>query len=208
MLNSVDVVARASIVILISGAGTLAHALLTAANAGNGPRVVGVIADQLCPGLALADELGVPTDVVNFGDYPDRGQWDAALTIAVEKYQPDWVVTAGFMKILGAEFISKYSGKIINSHPALLPAFPGAHAVRDALTHGVKITGTTVHLVDGGVDTGPILAQAPVPVLAGDTEETLHERIKVCERELLTKIVAAVANYGISIEGRKASVND
>ncbi|NED69501.1 phosphoribosylglycinamide formyltransferase, partial [Streptomyces sp. SID10244] len=115
-------------------------------------------------------------------------------------------VTAGFMKILGPTFLSRFGGRIVNSHPALLPSFPGAHGVADALAHGVKVTGATVHLVDAGVDTGPILAQEPVPVRADDTAETLHERIKSVERVLLADVVTALVTRGVVIDGRKADI--
>ena len=116
------------------------------------------------------------------------------------------MVSAGFMKILGPAFLDRFGGRIINTHPALLPSFPGAHAVPDALAYGVKVTGSTVHLVDGGVDTGPILAQEPVPVLDDDDESTLHERIKTVERRLLAEVVAAVATRGVVSDGRKAVI--
>ncbi len=125
---------------------------------------------------------------------------------AVAEHEPDLIVTAGFMKILGTAFLERFGGRIINTHPALLPAFPGAHAVPDALAYGVKVTGSTVHLVDGGVDTGPILAQEPVPVLDGDDEAALHERIKIVERRLLVDVVAAVATRGVVSDGRKAVI--
>ena len=139
-------------------------------------------------------------------DYTDRGEWDRALTEAVAKHEPDLIVTAGFMKILGAAFLGRFGGRIINTHPALLPSFPGAHAVPDALAYGVRVSGSTVHLVDGGVDTGPILAQETVPVLDGDDEAALHERIKIVERRLLVDVVAAVATRGVVSDGRKAVI--
>lgn len=141
-------------------------------------------------------------------DFPDRAVWDVALTEAVAAYDPDLVVSAGFMKLLGPAFLDRFGGRIINTHPALLPAFPGAHGVRDALAYGVRVTGSTVHLVDAGVDTGPILAQEAVAVLPGDDEATLHERIKVVERRLLAEVVAAVATRGIVSDGRKAVIPD
>lgn len=122
------------------------------------------------------------------------------------EYEPDLVVSAGFMKILGPSFLARFGGRIINTHPALLPAFPGAHAVPDALAYGVKVTGSTVHLVDGGVDTGPILAQEAVPVHDDDTESSLHERIKIVERRLLADVIAAVATRGVVSDGRKAVI--
>ncbi|ERB51084.1 hypothetical protein N806_08740 [Rhodococcus sp. P27] len=122
------------------------------------------------------------------------------------EHEPDLVVSAGFMKILGPSFLARFGGRIINTHPALLPAFPGAHAVPDALAYGVKVTGSTVHLVDGGVDTGPILAQEAVPVHDDDTESSLHERIKIVERRLLADVIAAVATRGVVSDGRKAVI--
>lgn len=148
----------------------------------------------------------MPNFRVGVKDYADRAQWDIALTDAVLAHEPDLIVTAGFMKILGPQFLGAFTGRIVNTHPALLPSFPGAHAVRDALDHGVKLTGSTVHLVDSGVDTGPILAQEAVPVLDGDDEAALHERIKIVERRLLVDVIAAVATTGVTSDGRKAQI--
>jgi phosphoribosylglycinamide formyltransferase-1 len=148
----------------------------------------------------------LPTFTVRLGDYPTRDAWDAAITEATAAHSPDLIVSAGFMKILGPQFLSRFCGRTLNTHPALLPAFAGAHAVPDALAYGVKVTGCTVHLVDAGMDTGPILAQEPIPVLDGDTEETLHERIKVTERRLLVDVVAAIATRGVTWTGRKATI--
>ena len=128
------------------------------------------------------------------------------MTEATAAHQPDLVVSAGFMKILGPSFLSRFPARVVNTHPALLPAFPGAHAVRDALAYGVRVTGCTVHLVDAGTDTGPILAQQAVPVLDGDDEATLHERIKVIERDLLVDVLAALAFGGVTWTGRKATI--
>lgn len=139
-------------------------------------------------GLARAERANIPTFVVQVSDFPTRDDWDAALADAVAAYEPTLVVSAGFMKILGKRFLDRFP-KTLNTHPALLPAFPGAHAVRDALAYGVKVTGATVHIVDAGVDTGPVVAQVAVEVLDGDDEETLHERIKVAERQLLVDVV-------------------
>ncbi len=139
-------------------------------------------------------------------DFPDREAWNVALTEAVDAHKPDLVVLAGFMKILGPAFMERFGGRLINTHPALLPSFPGAHGVRDALAYGVKVTGCTVHLVDAGVDTGPILAQETVAVVPGDDEDTLQERIKVVERRLLAEVIAAVATRGIVSDGRKAEI--
>ncbi len=139
-------------------------------------------------------------------DGSDRATWDAAITEATAAHRPDLVVSAGFMKILGPEFLSRFEARVVNTHPALLPAFPGAHAVPDALAYGVRVTGCTVHLVDAGTDTGPILAQQAVEVLDGDDEATLHERIKVVERQLLVEVVGALATRGVTWTGRKATI--
>jgi phosphoribosylglycinamide formyltransferase-1 len=148
----------------------------------------------------------VPTYTVRLRDHPDRDAWDAALTEATAAHNPDLIVSAGFMKILGPQFLSRFMGRILNTHPALLPAFPGAHAVSEALAYGVKVTGCSVHLVDAGTDTGPIIAQEPVLVLDDDDEATLHERIKVVERRLLVDVLAAVATRGVTWTGRKATL--
>ena len=139
-------------------------------------------------------------------DHADRAAWDVALTEAVAAHEPDLVVSAGFMKILGPTFLARFQGRVLNTHPALLPSFPGAHAVAEALAYGVRVTGSTVHLVDAGTDTGPILAQEPVAVLDGDDESSLHERIKVVERRLLVDVIAAVALRGVTWSGRKAAI--
>ena len=154
----------------------------------------------------VAAAAGLPGFEVRLADHPERSDWDAALTAAVAQHRPDLVVSAGFMKILGPQFLSRFQGRVLNTHPALLPAFPGAHAVADALDHGVRVTGCTVHLVDAGVDTGPILAQQAVPVHEHDTVETLHERIKTVERTLLVDVLAALATRGLTWSGRKATL--
>ncbi|GAA1016550.1 phosphoribosylglycinamide formyltransferase [Nocardiopsis tropica] len=200
--------APARIVVLASGTGSLLEALLAAsAEEGYPGSVVGVVADRTCRALTVADEAGVPSAEVPLPAYDDRAAWDAALTAAVADLDPHLVVAAGFMKILGPQFLATFGGRVINAHPALLPAFPGAHAVPAALEHGVKLTGSTVHLVDAGLDTGPILAQRAVPVEPGDTEQTLHERIKIVERRLLTEVVAAVAASGYRTDGRKVTIS-
>ncbi|KOV80448.1 phosphoribosylglycinamide formyltransferase [Nocardia sp. NRRL S-836] len=169
--------------------------------------VVAVGADrENIEGLKRAERAGVPHFAVKLRDHADRAAWDVALTEAVAAHRPDLVVSAGFMKIIGPEFLARFGGRMINTHPALLPAFPGAHGVRDALDYGVRVTGSTVHLVDAGVDTGPILAQEAVVVEAGDTEETLHERIKVVERRLLVETVGRLAREGCTVNGRKVSI--
>ncbi|MEV6277815.1 phosphoribosylglycinamide formyltransferase [Nocardia sp. NPDC051832] len=199
--------APATVVVLASGTGSLLRALLEAASAADFPaKIVAVGVDRHCAATEHAEAAGVPHFKAALPDFADRAAWDAALTAAVSEYQPDLVVSAGFMKILGPTFLERFGGRIINTHPALLPAFPGAHGVRDALAYGVKVTGSTVHLVDSGVDTGPILAQEAVAVLPADDEASLHERIKVVERRLLAEVVAAVATRGIVSDGRKAVI--
>lgn len=184
------------LVVLVSGSGTLLQSLLDAQAAGDlDAEVVAVGADRDgIEGLARAERAGVPTFVVKLRDYPERAQWDAALASSVAEYAPDLVVSAGFMKLVGEAFLDRFAGRMINTHPALLPSFPGAHGVRDALAHGVKVTGCTVFVVDEGVDTGRILDQVPIFVEDDDTEETLHERIKVAERRMLVATINRLAN--------------
>jgi phosphoribosylglycinamide formyltransferase-1 len=198
--------APARLVVLASGTGSLLASLLDAAVGDYPARVIAVGVDRDCPAAEIAAAASLPTFRVRLADHPDRDAWDAALTEAAAAHSPDLVVSAGFMKILGKQFLSKFQGRILNTHPTLLPAFPGAHGVADALAHGVKVTGCTVHLVDAGTDTGPILAQQPIPVLDDDDEETLHERIKVTERWLLVDVIAAVATGGVTWIGRKATI--
>ncbi|MEU4742745.1 phosphoribosylglycinamide formyltransferase [Actinosynnema sp. NPDC023658] len=198
----------ARVVVLVSGSGTLLQALLdAAADPGYPVEVVAVGADRDgIAGLDRAQRAGVPGFAVKLRDHADREAWDTALADAVEAHKPDLVVTAGFMKILGPAFLARFGGRMVNTHPALLPAFPGAHGVRDAVDYGVKVTGATVHLVDGGVDTGPILAQEAVVVSDDDDVESLHERIKVVERRLLVDVVARLAREGCTVNGRKVSI--
>jgi len=193
------------LVVLVSGSGTNLQALLDAcADPGFGCSVVAVGSDKPgVPGLARAEAAGVETFVVPFADYADRSAWDTAVAKAIGGYEPDLVVLAGFMRILGAPVVDAFAGRMVNTHPALLPAFPGAHAVRDALAYGVKVTGVTVHLVDAGIDTGPVIAQAPVVVEPDDDEATLHERIKTVERTLLVQAVGRLAHGSVRTEGRK-----
>jgi phosphoribosylglycinamide formyltransferase 1 len=198
--------APARLVVLASGTGSLLKSLLDAALDDYPARVVAVGADRDCPAVEIARAASLPTFTVRLPDYPDRDAWDAALTRATAAHSPDFVVSAGFMKIVGAQFLSRFCGRVVNTHPALLPAFPGAHGVAAALAHGVKVTGCTVHLVDAGTDTGPILAQQAIPVLDGDDEDILHERIKVVERRLLVDVVAALATGGLTCNGRKATI--
>jgi phosphoribosylglycinamide formyltransferase-1 len=192
--------------VLASGTGSLLASLLAAAVDDYPARVVAVGTDRRCAAVDIAAAAGVPSYTVRLGDYADRSAWDTALTEATAEHRPDLVVSAGFMKILGGQFLSRFPGRVVNTHPALLPAFPGAHAVPEALAYGVRVTGCTVHLVDSGMDTGPILAQQAVEVLDDDSEETLHERIKVVERRLLVDVLAALATRGVTWTGRKATI--
>jgi len=199
---------RARLVVLVSGAGTNLQALLDAcADPEYGAQVVAVGADRLgVPALDRAGRAGVRTFVHRVADYPDRADWDRALTASCAEAQPDLIVLAGFMKLVGKDFLAAFGGRVINTHPALLPAFPGMHGVRDALQHGVKLTGCTVFLVDAGTDTGPVLAQAAVPVLDDDDEGTLHERVKVTERGLLVETVGRMVRDGWTVSGRKVRI--
>jgi phosphoribosylglycinamide formyltransferase-1 len=198
----------ARVVVLVSGSGTLLQALLDAtAEPGYPARVVAVGADRAgIEGLARAARRDVPTFSLRVADHPDRAAWDAAFAKAVAEHHPDLVVSAGFMKILGPGFREAVARPMINTHPALLPAFPGVRPVADALGYGVKVTGATVHLVDDGVDTGPVLAQRAVEVVTGDTVASLHERIKIEERRLLVSTVAALAREGATVIGREVTI--
>ena len=175
------------LVMLASGSGTLLQAVMDAVTEGRlSADIVAVGTDVVdCGALERAAWSGIPAFVCPPSDFGIRDDWNRALLDLLRSYDPDWIVSAGFMRILGPTVVEAYAGRILNTHPALLPAFPGAHAVRDALAYGVTVTGCTVHVVDQGVDTGPILAQVAVPVLPDDTEAELHERIKIQERELL-----------------------
>jgi len=198
----------ARLVVLVSGTGTNLQALLDAsAEPSFGAVVAAVGADRVgIEGLARAERAGIPTFTRRLADYPDRAGWDRALTDAVSSYRPDLVVSAGFMKLVGPAFLAAYGGRFINTHPALLPAFPGVHGVRDALDYGVKVTGCTVFMVDAGTDTGPVIAQAVVPVREDDDVAGLHERVKVAERALLVDTVRAMASSGWLVQGRKVKV--
>jgi formyltetrahydrofolate-dependent phosphoribosylglycinamide formyltransferase len=188
---------RARVAVLLSGAGSLCAALLAAADDPAYPAtVVAVGSDRDAAGLEQARRRGLPTFVCAGGDHRDRGAWDRALAAELAAFEPDLVVSAGFMKLVGPAVLEAFGGRLINTHPALLPAFPGAHAVRDALAAGATVTGATVHVVDAGVDTGPVLAQREVAVLPGDDEARLHERIKAVERELLVQTVAELVTAG------------
>ncbi|AQZ66785.1 Phosphoribosylglycinamide formyltransferase [[Actinomadura] parvosata subsp. kistnae] len=196
------------LVVLVSGSGTNLQALLDAsADPSYGARVVAVGADREgIEGLARATRANIPTFVEKVGDYPTRAEWDAAIAARIAAYEPDLVVSAGFMKILGTPTLDAFP--VLNTHPALLPSFPGAHGVRDALAHGVKVTGCTVMLADEGVDTGPIVAQAAVPVQPDDDEAVLHERIKVVERRLLVETVGRMAREGWTVSGRTVRIGN
>lgn len=193
---------------LVSGAGTNLQALLGAcADASFGATVAAVGADRGgITGLSRAEAAGIPTFTRRVKDYPRREDWDRALTAACATFEPDLVISAGFMKLVGADFLARYGGRFINTHPALLPSFPGMHGVRDALEHGVKVTGCTVFLVDEGTDSGPVIAQAAVPVHDDDDEDSLHERVKVAERSLLTSTVGRMVREGWSVQGRKVRI--
>lgn len=189
-----------SVVVLISGSGSNLRALLEATeNPLFGARIVAVGSDNPADGLAHAEHCGVPTFVVSPGSFDTRENWATVLLANINHFKPDLVVLAGFMKILPANFVSALSPNLINTHPSLLPAFPGAHAVRDALEAKAAVTGVTIHVVDEGVDTGPHIAQASVEVRADDSEYDLHERIKVVERELLIATVKQIANKKIHL---------
>ena len=198
------------LVVLASGEGTNLQALIDACrDPGYGAQVAAVGADRGGIGaLARAERAGLRTFTVRLADFPCREDWDRALARACAAHAPDLIVLAGFMKLVGPSFLASFGGRSVNTHPALLPSFPGANGVRDALAHGVKVTGCTVFLIDEGVDTGPILAQAGVPVADDDDEVTLHERIKVAERALLVGTVGRMVREGWSVRGRKARIGE
>lgn len=195
----------ARLVVLVSGSGSLLQALMDAsADPAYGAKIVAVGSDrQNIAGLDRAVAAGIPTFVQAVSGHRNRADWDRALTAEVAAYEPDMVISAGFMKLLGPNFLDRFEGRIINTHPALLPSFPGMHGPRDALAYGVKITGATVFLVDAGVDSGVILDQRAVPVEEDDTVQTLHERIKVVEREMLVAITHQLATRTWRIVDRK-----
>ncbi|WP_370532032.1 phosphoribosylglycinamide formyltransferase [Clavibacter sp. VKM Ac-2872] len=183
-----------NVVVLISGSGTNLHALLEAADHADYPaRVIAVGADRDADGLRFAEERGIPTFTVPFASFPDRAAWGDELAAAITGWEPDLVVLSGFMRLLPPRAVAAFAPRIVNTHPAYLPEFPGAHAVRDAIAAGATSSGASIIVVDTGVDTGPVLAQERVPVEPGDTEHTLHERIKVVERRLLVDTVRAIS---------------
>ncbi|WP_461170310.1 phosphoribosylglycinamide formyltransferase [Arthrobacter sp. Z1-15] len=189
------------IVVLVSGTGSNLQAVLDAVAEGTlDVEIAAVGADRPGTyGVQRAADAGYETFVVDFRAYNLRSDWNRALTEKVASYHPDVVLSSGFMRIVDEHFINTFEGRYLNTHPALLPSFPGAHGVRDALAYGVKVTGCTVHIADAGVDTGPILAQAAVEVLDTDTEETLHERIKIQERRLLLETLDRISAEGLPV---------
>ena len=190
-----------SVVVLISGSGSNLRALLEAATSSDYPaRIVAVGADRECAGLTHAEDFGIPTFVVAPAAFASRDEWGSALVSAIEPWQPDLVVCAGFMRIVPALAVSALFPRLINMHPALLPLYPGAHAVRDALADGANVTGATIHVVDEGVDTGPVIRAREVAVHQDDSESSLHERIKVEERQLIVETVADIARERIDLE--------
>jgi len=200
--------APARLVVLVSGSGTNLQALLDASSdPAYGATVVAVGADREgIEGLVRAERAGVPTFVRRVGDFPDRAAWDAEVTDVVAGYEPDIVVLAGFMKLMGASYLPRLGARTVNTHPALSPSFPGMHGPADALAYGVKVTGCTLFVIDDGVDTGPIVDQEAVRVEDDDTVETLHERIKGAEREMLVRAVGRMAREGFRIDGRRVVV--
>lgn len=192
------------IVVLVSGSGTLLQALIDAAeDSAYGVRIAAVGADRPCVGIERAERAGIPTFVLRVGDFASREEWDAALTARVAEHAPALVVSAGFLKLVGAGFLAEFGGRYLNSHNALLPSFPGIHGPRDALDYGVKIAGATLFVVDEGVDTGVIVAQCAVPVLEDDTVDSLTERIKEGERPQLVEWVGRLAREGFRVDGRR-----
>jgi phosphoribosylglycinamide formyltransferase 1 len=190
--------------VLISGAGSNLRAILAAIDGGTCDATVrAVVSDRAsAQGLALATERGIPTAIVKLSDYPDRSAWDAALARTVSGFAPDLVVLAGFMKIVGEHMLAAFEGRILNVHPALLPAFPGSDGPAQAIAAGVRISGCTVHVVDGGVDTGPVVAQAAVRVLANDDAESLHARIQHAEHALFPAVIHGIARGSIKLGTR------
>lgn len=195
----------ARLVVLVSGSGTNLQALVdVCTDPSYGARIVAVGADRDdIEGLARADRAGIPTFVRKVGHFTSRDHWDRALADTVAGFEPDLVVLAGFMKLVGPAFLARFRGRVVNTHPALSPSFPGTTGPADALAYGVKVTGATLFVVDEGVDTGPIIAQTVVPVLDDDTTATLHERIKVAERSMLVDTVGRMARDGWELDGRR-----
>ena len=193
------------IVVLVSGSGTNLQALIDAsADPSYGAKIVAVGADRSdILGLERADRAGIPTFLARVQDFTSRDRWDVALADKVAAFEPDLVVLAGFMKLVGPAFLERFGGRTLNTHPALSPAFPGMHGPADALAYGVKVTGCTLFVVDAGVDTGAIVAQTAVPVEDDDDVDSLHERIKTVERAMLVESVGRIAREGFTVEGRR-----
>jgi phosphoribosylglycinamide formyltransferase-1 len=191
--------------VLVSGGGTNLQALLDASqDPSYGATVVAVGADRDgIEGLERAERAGVPSFVRKVGQFTSRSHWDNTLTDTVAAFEPDLIVLAGFMKLVGPEFLGRFAGRVVNTHPALCPSFPGTSGPADALAYGVKVTGATLFVVDEGVDTGPIIAQTVVPVEDDDDVASLHERIKVAERQMLVDTVGQMARDGFTITDRK-----
>ena len=190
-----------SLVVLISGGGSNLRALLEASGDAEFPaRVVAIGADRDAEGLELGEEFSIPTFSVPFSSYPDRNAWGDALLEQIQQWQPDLTVLSGFMRLLPPRVVSALSPHLINTHPAYLPEFPGAHGVRDALAAGVTQTGASIIVVDNGVDDGPIVSQERVPVLPDDTQDSLHDRIKLVERRLLVQAVLDIANGHVDLK--------
>jgi phosphoribosylglycinamide formyltransferase-1 len=198
----------ARLLVLVSGSGTNLQALLDAsADPAYGAKVVAVGADRDgIAGLDRAAAVNVPTFVSRVSDFAVRDEWDAELTRSCAEHDPDLIVSAGFLKLVGPAFLKQFAGRYLNTHNALLPSFPGIHGPRDALAYGVKIAGATLFFVDAGIDTGPIVSQVAVPVVDGDTEETLTERIKDVERRQLVESVGRLVREGWTITGRKVTI--
>jgi len=195
------------IVALASGSGTLVQALIDNLDPAKA-ELLAIGADRDCTALERAEKAGLPSFKVEYiPKVTDREQWNRDLIAALESWDADLIVSAGFMRIIGAEVVDRFPGRIINTHPALLPSFPGAQAVVDAIEYGVKVTGSTVHVVDAGVDSGPIVAQEAVNVHPSDKVEALHEKIKHVERRLIVQVLHEIAGNGLTIEGRKAQIS-
>jgi phosphoribosylglycinamide formyltransferase-1 len=201
------VTGRGRLVVLASGTGTLFDALVAAARQREDVTVVALVCDRPDAGaLEVAARHGVPATLVPLLDPDRRADWDVEMAQAIGSHRPDLVVSAGFMRLLGPAVLGRFANRVINTHPALLPAFPGTHAVRDALAYGVQVTGCTVHLVDSGVDTGPVIAQRVVEVSPDDDESSLHERIKEVERVLLPQVAFGMLSEGWTVTGRRVTI--
>lgn len=198
----------ARVVVLVSGSGTMLQAVLDAAqDPAYGLTIVAVGADRAGTlGEQRATAAGIPTFVTRVADHPSREAWDEALAAHVAAYEPDIVLSAGFLKLVGPTFLARFGGRYLNTHNALLPSFPGIHGPRDALAYGVKITGATLFVVDEGVDTGAIVAQVAVPVAEHDDLDSLTERIKVAERAQLVDYLGRMAREGWTITDRKVTI--